>query len=289
MLLYTSVPTDVFTILLEALTLFELSYFYGWQVTSIPLENQLLMTLVKLRLNLRDLDLAERFCTSRTTVANVVKTLICALHELLFNGILKLGIPSQAKCQGSLPKSFNDFVSARIVMDATEITQDVPHELNKQASCYSNYKSRHTVKAVTCVAPNAALVYCSDLFPGSVSDVAIVQQSKLLDELVPGDLILADKGFTLYQKLPPGVNLNIPPFLAGKSKFTKEEAKLCNKIARARIHVERANERTKNFEILNHIPANLRPFSTKIFQLCCCLINLQAPLLSEIADDYVCV
>ena len=58
-----------------------------------------------------------------------------------------------------MPKSFKEFSSARVSMDAIEITQDIPNQLDIQAQAYSNYKSRHTVKAVTCVAPNGALVY----------------------------------------------------------------------------------------------------------------------------------
>ena len=153
-------------------------------------------------------------------------------------------------------------------------------------ACYSNYKSRHTVKAVTAVAPNGALVFTSALYPGSTSDNTIVEKSHLLAHFVAGDLILADKGFTIFEKLPAGVSLNIPPFLRGKSHFTKQEAELCFKIAKARIHVERANERIKNFTILNHIPAHLRSFSTVIFQVCCALVNMQAPLIKEIADKY---
>lgn len=61
---------------------------------------------------------------------------------------------------------------------------------------------------------------------------------------------------------------------------------MCAKIARARIHVERANERIKNFEILRHIPAKYRALSNEILQVCCCLVNLQAPLLKEIAEKY---
>ena len=110
----------------------------------------------------RDLNLAERFNCSRMTVSNVVKTIVLALHELLFVGVLKRGIPSQAKFRGSMPKSFDEFLSARIVFDATEITQDIPQQLDRQASSYSNYKSRHTVKAVTGVAPNGAIIYCSE-------------------------------------------------------------------------------------------------------------------------------
>lgn len=261
-------------------------YYAGWQVKSIPMSDQLLAALMKLRLGMPDLDLAHRFGCSRPTISNIIHTFIHALYEIFFLGVLDKGMPSQAKCKGSMPQSFEDFISARVAMDATEITQDVPSDLNKQAASYSSYKGRHTIKAVTCVAPNAALVYSSDLYPGSTSDVAIVEHSQLMSKFSPGDLLLADKGFTIHSLLPDGVSLNIPPFLSSKAQFTKQEAQMCAKIARARIHVERANERIKNFEILSHVEANYRPLIDKIFKVCCCLVNLQAPLLKEISDKY---
>lgn len=236
---------NVLVALLERMGPF--NYYNGWTVQGFSTSDQLLMTLMKLRLNLRDLDLAERFDTSKSTVSNIFNTYIAALHEILFEGVMKtVGIPSQLKCKGSMPKSFEEFSSARIAMDATEITQDVPSNMNSQSLSYSNYKSRHTVKAVTCVAPNGALVYCSELYPGSTSDAAIVDHCGILDMLKPGDMILADKRFDIFDKLPPGVTLNIPPFLSSKSHFTKEEAQLCYKIWRSQIHVERA----KNQELL---------------------------------------
>lgn len=206
-----------------------------------------------------------------------MNTFIYVLHEIVFDGVFDgvlkaIGIPSQLKCKGFMPKSFKDFTSARIAMDATEVTctQDVPFNMNKQSLTYSNYKSRHTVKAVTCIAPNGALVFTSDLYPGSTSEAAIVEHCGILDQLQPGDLVLADKGFNIYDKLPTGVSLNIPPLLSSKSHFTREEAKLCYKIGRSRIHVERANERIKNYEILRHVPSQYRHLTTKIFQMCCC-------------------
>jgi len=284
MLLYTSVPFDIFTILCKLLSCFDLNYYSGWTPSSYSLEDQLLITLMKLTMNCKDADLAHRFNCSRATISNIFNTIICALHELLFDGMLDQIFPSQLKCKGLMPKAFDEFGSARASIDALEITQDIPTELNSQARAYSFYKSRHTVKAVTAVAPNGTITYCTKLYPGSTSDVAIVRHSGILTNFQSGDLILADKGFTVHEQLPTGVNLNLPPFLAAKSKFTTEEAKLCYKIARARIHVERANERIKNYDILNHIPSHYRPLSTKIFQVCCCLVNLQALLLKEISD-----
>lgn len=108
----------------------------------------------------------------------------------------------------------------------------------------------------------------------------------ILGMLQAGDMILADKGFNIFYKNPNGVTLNIPPFLNSKPHLTKEEAQLCYKIGRSRIHVERTNKRIKNFEILSHIPSQYRQLSTKIFQLCVALVDLQAPLLKEIAEKY---
>ena len=93
---------------------------------------------------------------------------------MLVEGILFQGMPSQMKYKGSMPESFEEFGSARACIDAIEIQQDIPRYLDFQAQTYSAYKSRHTVKAITAVAPNGALTYSSNLYPGSTSDVAIV-------------------------------------------------------------------------------------------------------------------
>ena len=87
--------------------------------------------------------------------------------------------------------------------------------MNSQSLSYSSYKSRHTVKAFTCVAPNGAVVFTSELFPGSTLMLLL--------------LTTADKGFNIPNKLPAGVSLKFPSFLSNKAHFTKEEAKLCYK------------------------------------------------------------
>ena len=211
MLLYTSLRLDIFQIILKSLCRLRLTYYSGWQ-PSMLLEDQLLLTLMKLTLNLRDLDLAERFGVSRGTVSNIFQTLVHALHEMLVEGILFQGMPSQMKCKGSMPKSFEEFCSARASIDAIEIQQDIPRYLDFQAQTYSAYKSRYTVKAITAVAPNGALTYSSNLYPGSTSDVAIVAHSKILEQFSAGDLILADKGFTIHDQLPSGSMWTSHPF-----------------------------------------------------------------------------
>lgn len=284
--MYTSLPFDIFALLVTQLSKFPIQYYSGKRVTSIPLASQLLLTLMKLRLNTPDLDLAERFLLSRPSVANITKTFIAALYEFLYVGMIERGVPSRRKNKLSLPQCFSGYENCRLVMDATEISQDVPKHLEDKCLAYSQYKSKHTVKAVVSVAPNATIVHTSDLYPGSTSDVAIVEHSKVLSLCEPGDLILADKGFTIQRLLPQGVSLNIPPFLVNKKQFSKEESIRMKKVARARIHIERANERIKNFKILSHIPHNLVPHSSQVFKVCCALVNLQSPILAEAANKH---
>ena len=89
--------------------------------------------------------------------------------------------------------------------------------------------------------------------------------------------------------MPRGVFLNLPSFLTGKARFTKAEAIFSRKIARSRIHVERAIERLRNYRILNSISANQRPIASKLVQVCASLVNLQSPVLYGIfkgQNDY---
>ena len=104
--------------------------------------------------------------------------------------------------------------------------------------------------------------------------------------LQAGDLILADKGFVIHDILPKNVFLNMPAFLSGKTKFTKEEAVYSRKLSRCRIHVERAIERLRNYKILGYINGHLRPFTDIIVQVCAALVNLQTPIIAGIFQEY---
>ena len=69
---------------------------------------------------------------------------------------------------------------------------------------YSRSRGMHSFKVpvIVGVATNCVITSVSKLYPGSVPDKAIVQQSGLLNHLTAEDLIPADKGFLiedLYQ------------------------------------------------------------------------------------------
>jgi len=155
--------------------------------------------------------------------------------------------------------------------------------MNIQRDTYSNYKHRNTWKILLGISPNGVVTFVSSLFPGSTSDKIITLKSGLLDQLVPGDLILADKGFLIRDILPPGVSLNLPPFL-DTPQFTPEQVVQTEAIAKARIHVERAIQRIKCYSILNFIPSTMLKQAEQIFKVIAALTNLQHPLIQEVQD-----
>lgn len=249
------------------------------------LEDQLLMVLMKLRLNVPMMDLAVRFDVSRTSVANIFVTIVCALHEILFKNCMKQ-IPSQRKTRACLPECFSTFCSCRQVWDCTEIGIEVPRQnLSANRLTYSAYKSKNTFKALVSIAPNGTIVYCSDLFSGNTSDKEIVIRCGILTSCEAGDMILADKGFLIHDILPPGVSLNIPSFLPNSRQFSHDQVQQSRTISRARIHVERAIQRIKEYNILDCIENHHRNVANKIFQLSVALVNLQTPIIAANSNE----
>ncbi|XP_046842545.1 uncharacterized protein LOC124436623, partial [Xenia sp. Carnegie-2017] len=158
--------------------------------------------------------------------------------------------------------------------------------MSQQNATYFSYRGMNSFKVIVGVAPNGVITNVSRLYPGSISDKPIVQQSGLLNHLTAGDMSLADKGFLIQDVVPHGVCVNIPPFL-NNGTFTESEVKKTKAIAKARIHVGRANARLKDFKILGVIPLYLHCYADILFQLCAALVNLQFPLIKEGCEDMV--
>lgn len=259
----------------------EFTYEEGWDVQCLSPEDQLLLSLMKIRNDFAFIDLAFRFGVSERTARVVFSTLLKVLHVGLFEGIMMKHVPSLEKCQTSAPACLKDFPTCRFIIDCTEIHCNPPRKgMDVKNIVYSHYKGSTTFKALIAVAPNGTITFVSPLYGGSTSDKAITKHSGFLEILKPGDLILADKGFRIQDIMPTGVTVNVPPFLYSE-QFTVAEAKVTTAIARARIHVERAIQRIKCFRILDEFICYERKNASNIFQVCAALANLQGPLLKE--------
>jgi len=282
---FTGLPNEeTFRALLNLFEGKELNYIKGWNVTRFLQTEQLFMTLLKLRRGLSFNDLALRYGVDASTVSNIFRTWLLALHEVIFKRLMKK-VPSRLQNQKHLPSEFEkNYENTRMVIDCTEISAARPSLIKRQNELFSPYKHRITLKGLVGIAPHGVVTFASKLYPGRTSDKEIVAHSGILDIFVEGDFIMADKGFLIQSLLPPGVTLNIPPFSA-TPQFTPEEIEETTSIAKSRIHVERAIQRIKLFKILDFIPHDLMPYASEIFQVCAALANFRKPLIQDTFED----
>lgn len=136
----TGLPTkDVFDIVVGYVSRFkdEINYYAGWKVEGITLEDQIFITLMKLKQNYTNLHLAQLFSCSVATVANIVLTFVHVLHSLLFKDIMTT-VPSREKNKMCLPSSFTEYSSCRIVIDCTDIEIAAPKLMSQQNATNSS-------------------------------------------------------------------------------------------------------------------------------------------------------
>jgi hypothetical protein len=137
---------------------------------------------------------------------------------------------------------------------------------------------------MTDVSPTGLITFVSQAYGGRASDKAIFEQSNLIQKLdIFSDHVMVDKGFLIDTSCEEhGITLVRPPFLKNKTQFTENEALNNVSVARARVHVERVNQRIKVFKILNNtLPSGLIQIIDDIVIVICAIVNLASPVLAD--------
>ena len=247
----------------------------------VPLEDQFTLTLIKLRRNTDFTELSDLFGYNRGHIASAFTTWLQFMY-LKFTEIKTQMFIERDQIPKPLPKCFQNSLlkNTRIVVDCTEFKLESSENFKQQGNQWSNYKSHSTAKVLIGTGPNGFCSFISHCYEGSISDREIVLKSGFLEYLNPNDLVLADRGFIIEDLLAErGAKLNIPPFLRKRSSFSLGENMNSKMIARARIHVERFNQRLKRFKYLQGvIPQSKIEFLSQAVYVCCCLTNFDQPL-----------
>lgn len=126
----------------------------------------------------------------------------------------------------------------------------------------------------------------SNCWGGRVSDKYIVENSGYLQHLLPGDAVLADRGFDVADSLALyGATLDISAFIRGRDQLPAEDVEATRKLANVRIHVERfIGAVRQRFQILSAtgvLPKELAANKTNrnivldsVVCVCCALNNV---------------
>ena len=153
--------------------------------------------LINLRLNPSVQDLAYCFGVHCSTVSRIF------LKWLMLDTKLKplLLWPECEDLRRTMPEcfraSFKDKVA--VVIACFEVFIECPSNLLARAAAWSTctYKHHNTVKFLICIIPQGVVNYISDTWGGRVSDKYLIEHCSILAKLLPGDVVLADRGFDI--------------------------------------------------------------------------------------------
>ena len=159
--------------------------------------DEFLLVLMKLRLGSLNQDLADRFSISLGTVSNIFTSWIKAMGQCLKPLVY---IPDQGTINVTSPARFKSYHNLSAIIDCSEVFIETPKDPELQSVTWSDYKHHNTLKFLVAVAPNSAITYVSEFYTGRVSDKQLTIDCGFLDMVEPYSMIMADKGFNLFDE-----------------------------------------------------------------------------------------
>lgn len=189
-----------------------------------------------------------------------------------------------------MPEYFRSkFRKAVVIIDCTEIFIERASNLLARYQTWSTYKTHNTIKYLVGIIPQGTISFVSTAWGGRVSDKALTQQCGILNKLLPGDLVLADRGFNIYELVAECQAECKPPALTkGKHQLSAKEVRDSRELAPVRIHVERLIGMVKQkYTFLDGVfIKNDRDgddddvtVADKLMAICCALVNLCKPVV----------
>ncbi|KAK1903560.1 52 kDa repressor of the inhibitor of the protein kinase [Dissostichus eleginoides] len=130
------------------------------------------------------------------------------------------------------------------------------------------------------------------IFNGSMSDKEIVRESGLIPLLEKqieigylqrSDGLMADKGFLIEDDIKSvGLQLNLPPFARSKRQMPSGDVLTTKRIAKHRVHVERAIAKINKFKMVSdRIPNTRLGNISQIWYVVSVLSNFQTHILKQ--------
>jgi hypothetical protein len=157
------------------------------------IQDRVLLVFMKLKMAIKFNVLAIFFQIANSTCRETFNEYVQYISNVLKPCIVW---PSMEECRSNTPKCFLKYKQVRGIFDCMEI----PVQKAKCRCCriktYCTYRSRQTLKFMTCVSPGGLITFISSGYGGRASDKAIFEQSGVINKFQPHiDHIMVDKGF----------------------------------------------------------------------------------------------
>ncbi|CAN7985166.1 unnamed protein product [Ixodes hexagonus] len=245
---------------------------------------EFIVTLIRLRLNTPLQDLAHRFGVSEATISRSITKWVDGLYVDL-DRVVRW--PTRKQLKRTMPMCFRAAfgTDVAVVIDCFEVFIEKPTSHMARSLTWSQYKHHNTVKYLIGIAPQGTVTFISRGWCGRSSDKLIAESSGILENLQPGDCVLADRGFTIEESV--GLycaRLHMPAFTRGQKPLAPWSVEATRKLANVRIHVERVIGLIRNKYVITKsvIPIDLlcaegqdrATTLDKIVFVCCALASL---------------
>ena len=249
--------------------------------------------LIKLRLNVHLQDLAYRFVVSVTTVSRIFSFWMVVMDVRLK---FMISWPEREQLWKTMPMCFQYAFGKKVtvVIDCFEVFIEHPSNLLTRAQTFSTYKHHNTIKVLIGITPQGNISFVSEAWGGRTSDKYLTEHCGFLEFLVQGDMVMADRGFTISDSVGlKQAKLTIPAFTKGKSQLDPVDVERTRGIANVRIHVERViGLLRRKYTILqstlptdyltynqNGPPETQVPVINRIIRVCSALVNCCPPIV----------
>lgn len=259
---------------------------------------QLLLTLIRLRLDLRNQDLAYRFGVKVGTVTKIVHRMVNIMSSTLVPTAVFW--PSRAELRKNLPAALrSSHPDCAVIIDCFTVPYEEPAARGNQKEderlapgSQGAGLSSNVLKYLIGVAPQGVVTFVSRGVVGNVSDKSLAEGCGFLCKLLPGDVVLASRDLDIGESVAArGAQFKIAAGFHGGgeacgssegSPLTKEGSSETLMVQR---HVEKVISMVKQryamltgpvespFTAASERTSNLSTFD-KIVQVACALNNL---------------